>query len=323
VSLILDALNRSRQDTSPVPGLETQHPVEHISTGARQYLPWAALLVALLLIGWLVWERGTGPSVTVEEGGTPVGELSRNLGSAVTAVTTELKARAAAPPVEPPPGVAESVPTVRVGTPSVEIPAPEEETPARPVEVPTPDEEIPAAETGVTSVAGTRAESAAGAAQREPAARSLAVEEDPAVAELYQQQEEVVPESPKPAAAVDTGRTPAQKSPAVAEQPVDIEAMLRLAQEELENASLDAHPAPFLASLSQQTKDGIPTIYYQRHEYSSQASGSTVVLNGKSLKAGGSPLPGMKVDEILPDSVVLSYKGTQFRLRALNSWINL
>ena len=107
------------------------------------------------------------------------------------------------------------------------------------------------------------------------------------------------------------------------EQPVDIEAILRNAQKEMENASLAAHPSPFLESLSQQTKDSIPTIYYQRHDYSSQASRSAVVLNGKTLKVGGSPASGVKVDEILTDSVVLNYRGTQFRLRALNSWINL
>jgi hypothetical protein len=46
-------------------------------------------------------------------------------------------------------------------------------------------------------------------------------------------------------------------------------------------------------------------------------------MNGNTVKAGGSVVPGMKVEEILPDSVVLNYQGTQFRLRALNSWVNL
>mgnify|MGYP003845772661 FL=1 len=50
---------------------------------------------------------------------------------------------------------------------------------------------------------------------------------------------------------------------------------------------------------------------------------SSVTLNGKAVKLGGSPLAGLKVDEILPDSVILTYRGTQFRLRALNSWVNL
>ncbi|MBK6740148.1 MAG: general secretion pathway protein GspB [Haliea sp.] len=80
---------------------------------------------------------------------------------------------------------------------------------------------------------------------------------------------------------------------------------------------------PFLIDLSQQVKDSIPTVYYLRHDYSNNASLSTVVLNSKTLSVGGSPVPGMKIEEILPDSVVLNYQGTQFRLRALNSWVNL
>jgi hypothetical protein len=48
-----------------------------------------------------------------------------------------------------------------------------------------------------------------------------------------------------------------------------------------------------------------------------------VVLNGKKVKEGERLAGGIRLDEILPDSIVLSYKGQQFRLRALNSWVNL
>ena len=122
---------------------------------------------------------------------------------------------------------------------------------------------------------------------------------------------------------------PAEEAPAtvaketVAEQPVDIEAMMNQARDELENAQLEEHPAPFLSSLSQQSKDRIPTIFYERHDYSGRPGQSTVVLGGRTLKRGGRTSSGVQVDEILPDSVVLTYQGTQFRLRALNSWVNL
>ena len=107
------------------------------------------------------------------------------------------------------------------------------------------------------------------------------------------------------------------------EQPLDIEDVLERAQAEIGNTELDDHPVPFLSSLSQQAKNGIPTLYYQQHEYSSDVARSTVTLNGKTVRAGGSPASGVKVEEILPNSVVLNYRGTQFRLRSLNSWINL
>ena len=300
MSLILDALNRSRQDADPVPGLGTQHPSAAMTISARQILPWIALLVALILIGWLIWERNEPPeSVHAGDINAPVAELSRNIGSAVTAVTTELKTRAAAAvpsedaavvvaepkPVSDPAISLEAAPTPNAGSATTES--------AEPGPPPAPTEQI-ATET------------------------PSAVSENSAVTALYQKQD-------KPLSKTQTSSPPRDARPArvIEEQPVDIESVLRLAQEEVENASLAAHPAPFLASLSQQTKDDIPTIYYQRHDYANQASLSSVVLNGKTLKAGGSPLAGMKVDEILSDSVVLSYRGTQFRLRALNSWINL
>ena len=127
------------------------------------------------------------------------------------------------------------------------------------------------------------------------------------------------PESPPEAAAIDE---PAPVSVAREEQPVDIEQLLTAAQDELENARLAEHPAPFITALSQQTKDAIPTLMYQAHDYTGNRADSYVLINGKKLKVGGST-GGVRVDEILPDSVVLSFKGTQFRLRALNSWVNL
>jgi hypothetical protein len=106
------------------------------------------------------------------------------------------------------------------------------------------------------------------------------------------------------------------------EEAVDIEKLVEQAQAELKDASLTEHPVPLLSSLSQQTKDGIPTLMYQRHDYSGDPSRSSVVINGKTLRAGASG-GGVKVEEILPDSVVLEVQGVRFRLRALNSWVNL
>ena len=62
---------------------------------------------------------------------------------------------------------------------------------------------------------------------------------------------------------------------------------------------------------------------YSRHDYRSNSKTSAVTINGRSLRAGGVAGGGVKVVEVLPDSVVLSHQGTEFRLRALNSWVNL
>ena len=310
MSLILDALNRSRQDADPVPGLVTQHSVAPVAPVVRRYLPWFALFVAVLLIVWLVWERGTSPaSAPNADVGAPVVELSRNIGSAVTSVATELKTRA---------DVAQEVS-------GPEADAPEFKTVQEPAATSAPS---PTPDSGGADPLAT--EHTAATPKQLVAAAPPAVKESAAVAELYQKQGQSSQAGEKRATTKSARSARAKESAGSSgtaragdEQPVDIEAILRNAQKEMENASLAAHPSPFLESLSQQTKDSIPTIYYQRHDYSSQASRSAVVLNGKTLKVGGSPASGVKVDEILTDSVVLNYRGTQFRLRALNSWINL
>ncbi len=80
------------------------------------------------------------------------------------------------------------------------------------------------------------------------------------------------------------------------------------------------HPAPLLDRLSQQQKDRIPTLIYNEHSASTEPP--SVVINGERLLAGGR-LNGITVVEVLADSVILSWDGIQFRLAALNSWVNL
>lgn len=294
MSLILDALNRSRRDADQPSGVATQHFVESDGAQAsnwRRYLPWLAFLVALLVIGWLLLDRGPGPVAPVTE-----------------PVSVE--------PALPGPG-----------KPAANIePVPERR--ARSTELVTassspPDANAPAA-------AGLRGQKRA---ETRPEVRT-------AVADLYERRAQapdvaqpIRPESPPPKGLETTTQPTAQRETqapapqgqeeAGSEEPIDIEKMVLQAREELSNARLQEHAAPFVAELSQQTKDSIPTIFYERHDYSGERGRSVVVLNGKTLKVGGGAAPGVKVDEILPDSVVLNYRGTQFRLRALNSWINL
>ena len=109
--------------------------------------------------------------------------------------------------------------------------------------------------------------------------------------------------------------------PVVGEPALDLqEVMQRLALEAGET-TLVPHPVPLLETLTQQQKDRVPTIIYSAHEYRSDGS-SFVELNGSLLRPGQSG-DAIRVVEILADSVILSAAGTEFRLKALNSWINL
>ena len=300
MSLILDALNRSRQDPDQVPGLATQHYVES-DTGPdrrRQLLPWLGLVIALVVIALLIMDRGPqaiAPPVT-NSVSVPVSPQPAN-------------------PASPMPGEAHAT-TAAKNTSPRSIDSAKNSTASTPVA------------TEITLI------------EDAPVTRKPVLGGNSAVADLYQRQATAVPESTptkavpatksekqvRPASTVAIVATPTPENTAAdtqREEPIDIEKMILKARRDLENAALAEHPAPFIADLSRQTKDNIPTIFYERHDYSDNQAQSSVVLSGKKLKTGGSPVAGVKVEEILPDSVVLSYRGTQFRLRALNSWVNL
>ena len=71
------------------------------------------------------------------------------------------------------------------------------------------------------------------------------------------------------------------------------------------------------------TKQQIPTISYQRHNF--LAGGvSSVVINGQTLGEGNIAASSqLIVQEIFEDGVVLKRGNVVFKLRALNGWINM
>jgi len=296
MSLILDALNRSRQDSDAVPGLATQHYVDVENGGgsskSRQILPWLALGAALVVIIALLFERD--PQPVPVEASLPAPAAPSGARAAVVAASVA---------VDPKSALEKSTPETAVAGPPAQVQA-------------------------ASSAVITTADAVV-----------ATVPEKTAVQRLYEQREQQAtarPEQTRAAAsksaladntaalAESADTAPAEKAPAQRKQePIDIEKAVLQAREDLKDERLDEHPAPFIAELSQQAKNDIPTIYYQRHDYSGDSARSSVMLNSKSVKVGANVAPGVKVDEILPDSVVLDYRGTQFRLRALNSWINL
>lgn len=115
-----------------------------------------------------------------------------------------------------------------------------------------------------------------------------------------------------------TVETPGSDSAAL---PLDIAAVVARVQAELGERALVAHATPLIENLSQQKKNAIPTVMYTGHDW--QPGGTSwVTLNGMALREGQKN-SGFEVEEILTDSVILNYRGTAFRLRSLNSWVNL
>lgn len=313
MSLILDALNRSRDEANPVPGLTTHHPVEEVSVNRRQYLLWVALAVAVVVIVWLFMERYSAPQLPARETAVRIQEGSAGVSGVASAGIGEIREPAVAAEQTTPSIVKSAPPVAEIIRPEVVNQASESVDLTGGLEEPRPLEEDLSTETFQRSASEAIAQSG-------PAPARATAEND-AVAQLYQNpplaEEPVIRKSRRQSTATSAGGV---KS---VDKPLDVDKLIKLAREEAKNVGLDNHSVPFLIDLSQQIKDSIPTVYYLRHDYSNDLSRSTVVLNSKTLSVGGTPAAGMKVEEILPDSVVLNYQGTQFRLRALNSWINL
>lgn len=298
MSLILDALNRSRSESGEVPNLDAVHgAVAADSSPRRAWLPWIALAVAALVIVLLLIDRGSSTA-------------SGPAGARAPAPAVAVAPAPVAPAVQAP----EPAPSKTEATRPVPVPEPEPEPLPEP-----PPEPLPSA-----APLAVAPDEAPGTPRTPVPEVTASAEADPAVAALYARPGAAAGEAA--ADPVSAGETAPEAVPALPpatrEQAIDIEQMIRQAENELEDARLAEHPAPFIAGLSQQVKDGIPTLLYERHDYSGKPGQSRVVLNGQSLARGGTTR-GVRVEEILPDSVVLRYGETQFRLRALNSWVNL
>jgi hypothetical protein len=103
--------------------------------------------------------------------------------------------------------------------------------------------------------------------------------------------------------------------------PIDLVAAIERAAREVGEPNLVPHPTVLLENLSQQQKDEIPTIVYSEHVYA-QGAAPSVELNGQRLRPG-QRAGAITVEDILVDSVILRVNEVSFRLRALNTWVNL
>lgn len=310
MSLILEALNRSRreqQNAQPVPGVDSIHYEPTPAQNARWWL-WLPCAVALILaLGFLLGRMFSGSEQklvpeTVALAATPA---SADAAVAPIALAPVASVSVAPVPAEPPQALAlTQPPTVRAG-----VAAPPTESNLQADTDLQPD--APGAE-------GSAAFAAAPLASNSDVAALYARGPGSAASEAGAAGAPVASASP----AASRSERAAIAPEASVDSSLDIGALAAAAEQALEDVRLAEHPAPFLSELSQQRKDGVPTLMYLQHDYRTEG-GSTVTINGKKVAAGQPLGGGLRVEEVLPDSVVLSQAGQQFRLRALNSWVNL
>ncbi|HEX7762460.1 MAG TPA: general secretion pathway protein GspB [Cellvibrio sp.] len=210
---------------------------------------------------------------------------------------------------DPPPTVASVAPTA-VQAPPI--------TPAVPVGQ--SGATTQAAPTAASNQAATRLASAAAIA---PEHNAVATND---VKSLY------ADEAAPPTVEADVNQLYAVEESAGSESVVDPFANVPVAPESALSAEVVREPARTFDSMTHiqdfnelpwNTKQKMPTISYQRHDY--LAGGiSSVVINGQTLGVGNLVATGQfVVQDILVDGVVLKHGDKVFKLRALNGWINM
>src|SRR6056297_252429 len=181
---------------------------------------------------------------------------------------------------------------------------------------------MPAAAVSVTAPASLAKPSSPRVALLSPAAVPPTNDADDAVRHLYRAARAAAsPVSGDDVRSAAAGEVVADEQAETKDAAAQVDDLVARAQAALDSRDLEAHPAPMLDELSQAFRDAVPTIIYSQHDY--RSSGESAVFINRERRQEGETVDGVSVQEILSDSVILSYRGTVFRLRALNSWVNL
>lgn len=299
MSMILDAIKRSKESetiTDGVPSVDTEH---YMPSESNSRLPWivAAVSVGLLLVV-LLWQafapdETEKAAISGDQQSAP--DEVRNETSTAPSSTPE-----AAEPASEPGGTAPSIASA-VSTAAPTVAAATAGGPPS-VNVRTPDTRVES----VVAELPTRTVTTSGDDERLSALyAAMNQEESPTQTEPELADSEVV-----------VGDVTESEEPRI-----DFVEILERAQREMGSTPLVESSVPMLDSLSQQTKDQIPSLIYNDHDYQ-ELGESSVLMNGQTVRENQRVGPFVLVD-ILPDSAILRWRDVEFRLRARNSWINL
>ena len=299
MSMILDAIKRSKESetvTDGVPSVDTEH---YVPSESSSRLPWAIAVVSVgLLLTVLLWQA-FAPDETAKT------VISGDRQPAMDDVRNETPPASASTPE-----VTEPVIALGGTTPSI---ASAVSTAATTVAVATANEprgvDVRIPDTPVESVVSEL-----------PARTATTSGDDERLSALYTaMNQEESPTQSEPEIAGLEG--PSEDVTEPEETRIDLVEILERAQREMGSTPLVESSVPMLDSLSQQTKDQIPSLIYNDHDYQ-ELGESSVLMNGQTVRENQRVGPFVLV-EILPDSAILRWRDVEFRLRARNSWINL
>lgn len=77
---------------------------------------------------------------------------------------------------------------------------------------------------------------------------------------------------------------------------------------------------PYLHELPDYQQQSIPVMEFAGHVYSSDASSRSVIINGQFMEQGDNLMPGLRIESITINGVVVAYKETLFRVDILQDW---
>ena len=136
---------------------------------------------------------------------------------------------------------------------------------------------------------------------------------DESVTSLYQQTQ--VPET-------NTAITISTPQPDQAQAAVDPAPAPEAAPPPTEPTSITQYTnMPELHNLQKDILEKVPTLTYSEHHY--DVNDSSVKINGHIFHVNEQIAGGITIDRILPDGIILNIEGHPFKMRAMNSWINM
>lgn len=109
--------------------------------------------------------------------------------------------------------------------------------------------------------------------------------------------------------------TPVEPTPAVSNTVSKATAAASPADNPTQTATEPPPEIPLLQQheLPPEVRQSLPAISIAFHQYASQPGGSRVMINNSVLHAGDAIAPGLKLEQITADGVILSYQGYRFQ----------
>jgi len=89
---------------------------------------------------------------------------------------------------------------------------------------------------------------------------------------------------------------------------------IKAAQSQTENSEIKS-----ITQMPSWVQEGVPSLRFEQHIYASDGDG-WVNVNGRDRYEGDSIASGVVIDKILPQQIILIYRGEKFSLPALTNW---